>query len=79
MPVQLEMLALFFLRDLQHRFDHPTLQVLKKLIPELGQVSFLECESCQMSKQYCVHYPLRVKNERVDHPFELIHCDILSC
>lgn len=30
------------LKDLHRRFDHPTLQILKKLILELGQVSSLE-------------------------------------
>ena len=32
------------LRDLHRQFGYPTLQVLKKLVPELGQMSSLECE-----------------------------------
>lgn len=32
------------LQDLQCRFSHPTLQVLKKLVPKLGHMSSFECE-----------------------------------
>ena len=73
-PVQLHVLAIS-LRDLHRRFGHPTLQVLKKLALELGQLLFLECESCQMSKHHRVPYLLRVNN-KVDPPFELVHSDI---
>ena len=55
-------------------FNYLTLQVLKKLVLELGQVSSLECESCQMSK-HRVPYLLRV-DKRVDHSFKLVHSDI---
>ena len=44
------------MRDLHRRFSHPTLQVLKKLVSELGQVSSFECESCQMGKHHHVSY-----------------------
>jgi len=50
------------------------LQVLKKLVLELGQVSSLERESCQMSK-HRVPYLLRV-NKMVHHSFKLVHFDI---
>jgi len=51
------------------------LYVLRKLVPELSQVSSLELESCQMDKDHCVSYPLRV-NKRADHSFELVHSGI---
>lgn len=64
-----------YLRDLHRRFGHPLVQVLKKLVSELGQVSSLERESCQMGKHHCVPFPLCI-NKRVHHPFELVHYDI---
>jgi len=63
------------LRDLHRQFGVPTLLVLNKLVPELGQLSSIECESCQTGKHHRVPYSLRV-NKRVDHPFELVHSDI---
>jgi len=36
------------------RLGHPFLHVLKLLVPSLGQISFLECESCQLGKHHCV-------------------------
>jgi len=62
------------LQDLYHRFGYPTLQILKKLVPRLGQLSSLGCESCQMGKYHRVPYS-RV-NKRADHLFELIHSNI---
>ena len=64
-----------FLPDFRCQFGHPTLQVLKKLVPKLGQVSSIECESYQIGKHHHVPYPLRV-NKMVDHPFKLVHSNI---
>ena len=63
------------LRDLHCLFGHLTLQVLKKLVPELVQVSSLECESCQMGKHHRVPFLLRV-SKGIDHPFEPVYSNI---
>ncbi len=56
------------------RLDHPSLENLKKLVPNLNSTSTLECESCQLGKHHRALYLSRV-NKRVDKPFSLIHTD----
>ena len=51
------------------------LPVLKLLVPSLGHVSSLECESCQLGKHHRLSYPNRV-NKKVDKPFDLVHSNV---
>jgi len=61
--------------DYYCRLGHPSQSTLKFFVPDLGHVSFLKCESCQLGKHYCVFYPNRV-NKRADEPFDLVHFDV---
>jgi len=57
------------------RLGHPSLPVLKLLVPSLGSLSSLDCESCQLGKHHRVSYPSRVNN-RVGQLFDLVHSDV---
>jgi len=61
--------------DYHCRLGHPSLPTLKLFILDLGLVSSLECESCQLEQCYHVSYPNRV-NKRVDKAFDLVHSDV---
>jgi len=61
--------------DYHCRLGHLSLPTLKCFVPTLGQVSSLECESCQLRKHHCVSYPNLV-NKRADKPVDLVHSDI---
>ena len=53
--------------DNHSQLGHPSPPTFELLVPDLDQVSFLECESCQLGKHHRVSFPSRV-NKKVDKP-----------
>jgi len=43
--------------DEQCRLGHPSLSILKILVPESSQTESLKCESCQLGKRHRISYP----------------------
>ena len=60
---------------LHGRLGHPPLPILKRVCPNVGSVSHLECEACQFGKHHRVSYSPRI-NKRVIIPFDVIHSDV---
>ncbi|KAK8931024.1 hypothetical protein KSP39_PZI016079 [Platanthera zijinensis] len=63
------------LLDLHYRHGHPSMQVMRRLYPEFGNVSHLSCESCLFAKLHRVSYVPRV-DVRASAPFDLLHSDV---
>ncbi|KAK8943245.1 hypothetical protein KSP39_PZI009083 [Platanthera zijinensis] len=61
--------------DLHYRHGHPSMQVMRRLYPELGKVSHLNCKSCLFAKLHRVSYCPRL-DVRASAPFDLLHSDI---
>ena len=57
------------------RYGHPSLESLRKLVPEMSKVVSFECQSCQFGKHHRLSYPGRV-NKRSQSPFSLVHSDV---
>lgn len=57
------------------RLGHPSLRSSKLLVPGLGSVSELHCESCELGKHKRVSFLPRV-DTRASAPFRLVHSDI---
>lgn len=58
-----------------YRLGHPTLPVLKFIVPSLCHLSSLECESCQLETHHRVSYLSQV-NKWVSKPFDLVRSDV---
>lgn len=57
------------------RLGHPSVSNLQLMVPSLGYVLHILCESCQLGKYSRTQFSSRI-NKRVSAPFELVHSDI---
>ena len=77
------MSILYSILDCHCRLGHPFLPTLK-LFSDLGQISSIECECCQLGKHHRVFYHSRV-SKMTDNAFlngildEEVYMEQLSC
>ena len=50
---------------IHHRFDHPNISKLWKMVSRFSNLSSLECESCQLGKHTHVSFPKHLVPDRV--------------
>ena len=54
---------------------HPSLNKLKKMVPNLSHLQSFQCESCQLGKHARSSFQNK-KNNQSKYPFEIVHSDI---
>lgn len=58
-----------------NRLGHPSLNKLKLLVPTLGSMSHLNCETCQLSTHHKESYPSQSLSKS-SQPFDLVQSDL---
>lgn len=57
------------------RLEHPSLQKLRQVVPDLSPSSMLQCEASQLGKHYRSSFP-SCPGSRQSNPFNVVHSDI---